>query len=194
MVAPTKFCHIVYKTNRYEEMLKWYLSVFEAKLQYRDDRLSFFTYDEEHHRFVLVNMGPAPENAPLANEEAQRVAHVAYAWKNLGELLDTYKRLKALNVKPPKPIRHGLTLSLYYSDPDGNSLEFQIDLLDPDTANTFMASPAFGKNPVGESFDPDALVESYERGEPVDALIFRSDQPESQGANYVMGKPEPSFA
>lgn len=64
-------------------------------------------------------------------------------------------------------------------------MEFQIDLMEPQAANEFMASAAFAANPLGERFDPDELVARFEAGEPVDSLIFRSDQAESQGARYV---------
>jgi hypothetical protein len=79
-------------------------------------------------------------------------------------------------IGPVGPIRHGPTLSLYYADPDGNHLEFQIDVLEAEAANRFMRGPAFGANPIGELFDPDELVARFEAGAPVDGLVFRSDQ------------------
>jgi hypothetical protein len=83
---------------------------------------------------------------------------------------------------PSRPIRHGLTLSLYYRDPDGNGLEFQIDLMGTEAANEFMSGPAFAANPIGEPFDPDALAARLAEGKPVNDLIFRSDQAESKAA------------
>jgi hypothetical protein len=64
-------------------------------------------------------------------------------------------------------------------------MEFQIDLMEAQAANDFMGGPAFAKNPIGERFDPDALVLRYEEGKPVDDLIFRSDQAESHGHAYA---------
>ncbi|QQS14620.1 MAG: VOC family protein [Rhodospirillales bacterium] len=186
MVAPSKFAHVVYNTHRYEEMIDWYLKVFEARIQHRDDRLAFLTYDDEHHRFAFLNLGPMPPGglpARIGNEVG--VNHLAYTWNGLGELVGTYKRLKAMGVTPFRPIRHGLTLSMYYRDPDHNGLEFQIDLMDAALANDFMAGEAFAANPVGEPFDPDALAARYESGRPVDDLIFRSDQPESAAATPI---------
>jgi hypothetical protein len=55
---------------------------------------------------------------------------------------------------PYRPIRHGPTLSLYYRDPDGNQLEFQIDLLAPEAANDFLRGEAFKANPIGEPSIP----------------------------------------
>ena len=51
------------------------------------------------------------------------------AWQvaNGGDLLDTYRRLKAKGIVPYWPIHHGFTVSLYYRDPDGNRMEFQVD-------------------------------------------------------------------
>jgi 3-phenylpropionate/cinnamic acid dioxygenase small subunit/catechol 2,3-dioxygenase-like lactoylglutathione lyase family enzyme len=182
-IVPSKFAHVVYKTHKFEQMVDWYLKVFSARIQHRDDRLAFLTYDEEHHRFAFVNLGPAIEERPRREDDAG-VHHVAYTWKNLGELVQTYKRLKALGIAPVQPIRHGLTLSMYYHDPDRNMLEFQIDLMDPESANAFMAGSAFSANPVGERFNPDELAARFDAGEPADDIIFRTDQPERNGQAY----------
>lgn len=179
MVAPSKFAHVVYQTHRFEEMIAWYTKVFEARVQHRDDRLAFLTYDDEHHRFAFLNLGPAPAGGSEKPMEAPGVHHLAYTWKDLGELVDTYKRLKSYGVLPFRPIRHGMTLSMYYRDPDQNGLEFQIDLMSADAANAFMASPAFAANSIGEVFDPEELLARYEAGGAVQDLIFRSDQKES---------------
>ena len=55
MAAPSKFAHVVYNTHRYREMIDWYLMVFEARVQHGDDRLTFLTYDDEHHRFAFAD-------------------------------------------------------------------------------------------------------------------------------------------
>jgi len=190
MTAPSSFCHVVYKTHRYDEMIEWYRKVFEARVQHRDDRLCFVTYDHEHHRMAFANLGPGEAKNASAPRSAPGVAHVAYSWKTIGELIDTYKRLKNHGVLPKRPIRHGLTLSLYYDDPDGNSMEFQVDLMTPEEANSFMAGPAFAKNLSGEKFDPDELVRRYEAGQAVDDLVFRSDQPQHGERRITRDQPE----
>jgi catechol-2,3-dioxygenase len=185
MVAPSKFAHVVYNTHRYTEMVDWYGRVFEARVQHADDKLTFMTYDDEHHRFAFLNLGaPAPGQDIDRPTNAVGVNHLAYTWNGVGELLDTYKRLKAMGVTPYRPIRHGITLSMYYRDPDGNQLEFQTDLMSVEDANRFMDSPAFDKNPIGEPFDPDELLARYEAGQPVDDLIFRADQAEAAGSAH----------
>jgi catechol-2,3-dioxygenase len=180
MVAPSKFAHVVFNTHRYDEMIDWYAGVFEARVQHRDSRLAFLTYDDEHHRFAFVNLGPAKDGPEERPAMAPGLNHLAYTWRNIEELMDTYTRLKSRGVMPARPIRHGLTLSLYYRDPDGNGLEFQIDLMEEKDANEFMSGPAFAANPIGEPFDPEALAERLAQGKPVNDLIFRSDQAESK--------------
>ena len=92
--------------------------------------------------------------------------------------MEVFNRVRDLyDKKPFLCLRHGPTLSMYYHDPDGNNLEFQIDLLDADAANAFMKTPAFAGNPIGEPFDPDELVRRFDAGEPLRDCIFRSDQP-----------------
>ncbi len=50
MAKPSKLAHVVYMTRRYEEMLAWYKTVFEARVQYENPAFAFLTYDDEHHR------------------------------------------------------------------------------------------------------------------------------------------------
>ena len=191
MVSPAQFCHVVFRTHHFEEMVDWYLNALEAKASHRNDKYCFMTYDQEHHRVAIINLGPAPEGSDgRVPKGGPGVAHVAYAWNNIDELIHTYKRLKAKGILPVRPIRHGITLSMYYDDPDGNNLEFQIDVLDAELANEYMATPAFAANPPGELFDPEELVARYESGEPFDDLIFRSDQPEAKGTRYRRGGKE----
>ena len=59
------------------------------------------------------------------------------------------------------------------------------DLMERKTASAFLTSQTFAANPIGEPFDPEALVARSESGEPVDDLIFRSDQPESAGVSFT---------
>jgi hypothetical protein len=82
------------------------------------------------------------------------------------ELIDTYARLKSRGV--------------YYRNPDGNGLKFQIDLMETKDASEFMSGPTFAADPIGEPFDPEALAARLAQGKPVNDLIFRSDQAESK--------------
>ena len=129
-IRPTKFVHVVYRTRRFEEMLAWYKTVFGAKVQYQDPAIAFLTYDEEHHRFAFANMdlidpgGGGPDDRGVIG-----VDHVAYTYSSLSDLFDRYAELKDEGISPYWCIHHGITVSMYYGDPDGNQMEFQVDCL-----------------------------------------------------------------
>ena len=88
-----------------------------------------------------------------------------------GDLLETYARLKRRGIEPYWPVHHGTTMSLYYADPDGNRMEFQVDVGTVQEATALMKSPAFAANPVGVSYDPDALFARWKSGEDEDSLL-----------------------
>ena len=181
MASPTKTAHVVYMTRRFEEMIDWYQKVFEAKIQYQNPALAFLTYDDEHHRFAFANMSVLNPNSVQANGAAGiGVNHVGYTYENLGVLLETYDRLKQLGITPYWRIHHGLTLSMYYQDPDGNRMEFQVDCCaNADEAHSYMHSDAFAANPIGVEIDPDALLAQYRNGVPLAELMVQPNGPVS---------------
>ena len=97
-------------------------------------------------------------------------------WDNVTDLMAQYEKMCAFGCKPFMSVRHGPTLSMYSEDPDGNGLEFQVDLLTVEEANLFMKSDAFHVNPIGEPFDPDELVKALARKQDIVSLVIRSDQ------------------
>jgi catechol-2,3-dioxygenase len=168
LIKPTKFAHFVLRVRNLEESIAWYQTVLGTELVHRAQKIAFMTYDEEHHRLALAETPVAADPPP----GAPGLDHVAYTLTALGDLLGTYKRLKAQGIEPVWPINHGLTTSLYYQDPDGNRVEFQVENFEtPEELRGYMESEAFEKNPIGVGFDPDKLVERYERGDPIDELL-----------------------
>lgn len=176
MAKPVKFAHVVYSTRRFEEMIAWYQTVFEANVVYQNPVLAFLTYDDEHHRFAFANLSALkPTNVEAGGRGEVGVNHVAYTYANLGDLLETYARLKQLGITPYWPVHHGMTLSLYYQDPDGNRLEFQVDCCTVEEANALMHSDGFAANPIGVAIDPEDLLARYRNGVPVEQLLIRPD-------------------
>src|SRR6185436_15131202 len=84
MPAPSKFAHVVYQTHRFEEMVDWYIRVFEATIRHKDDKLAFLSYDDEHHRMAFLNLGPVENGGAPKKASGVGVHHVAYTWKDLG--------------------------------------------------------------------------------------------------------------
>lgn len=178
MATPKKLAHVVYMTRRFDEMIAWYQKVFEAKVQYQNPAVAFLTYDDEHHRFAFVNMSVFNPSIGTDAVTSVGVNHVGYTYADLGELLETYDRLKQLGVTPYWRIHHGLTLSVYYQDPDGNRMEFQVDCCaNAAEAHEFMHSDAFAANPIGVEIDADALLAQYRDGVPLETLMVQPNGP-----------------
>ena len=180
MARPSKFAHVVYSTWRYEEMIDWYQRVFEAKVVYQNPMIAFLTYDDEHHRFAFANLlALSPDGAEVKARDKAGVNHVAYTYANLPDLLDTYERLKQMGISPYWRIHHGVTLSFYYQDPDGNRMEFQVDTCSVEDANAYMLTDAFAANPIGVEIDPEALLARYRSGVPEQQLLSLPEGPMS---------------
>ena len=149
IIQPKTFAHVVYRTYRFQEMLDWYVKVFGGKIQYQNPVIAFVTYDEEHHRVALLNLAIVKGESQARTPRGQPgMDHVAYGYRSLRELLDKYLELKAIGVLPYWCIHHGITVSLYYADPDGNQMEFQTDsYTSNEDANAFMYGPRLRREP-----------------------------------------------
>jgi len=180
-IKPVKFAHVVYRTRRFEAMLGWYQAVFDARVQYRNPGLAFLTYDDEHHRFAFANMALfQPDGAETDRQGAIGVDHVAYTYASLGDLLENYAQLKDKGILPYWCIHHGITVSLYYADPDGNQMEFQVDRYGSSEEATAFMSEHFEANPLGVEFEPDEWLARLRAGEPAsDFMVRRGHEPAS---------------
>jgi catechol-2,3-dioxygenase len=156
-------------------MLDWYKEVFDAKVQYQNPILAFLTYDDEHHRFAFVDLGELqPEGSETDRQGLIGVDHVAYTYGSLEDLFANYKHLKTKGIKPYWCIHHGMTISMYYADPDGNQMEFQVDTFDnSEEANEFMCGPVNAANPIGVEYDPEDWLAQMRAGKPASDFLMR---------------------
>lgn len=166
-VSPSLFAHFVLRTANREPLKQWYMTVLNARLIFENEYIAFITYDDEHHRVAFVQI----PNLKKAPDDSWGLAHVAYTFADLGQLLSTYRRLKAEGIVPVRTINHGPTVSMYYKDPDGNQVELQVDAFDKATAAAYLLTEPFAKNPIGVLFDPDRMVADYEAGVPEAELL-----------------------
>jgi catechol-2,3-dioxygenase len=169
-VKPQKLAHIVRRTGRFDELVRWYCTVLGAEVVHSDGMLAFLTYDDEHHRIAIAGIPGLDEQPAMA----AGTDHVAFTYGDLGDLLQTYVRLKAEGIEPFWCINHGPTVSLYYKDPDGSRVELQVDTMaSAEAIDAWMRSGEFAANPIGVVFDPDEMVARYEAGEPLATLFAR---------------------
>lgn len=180
-VRPARFVHVVYRTRRFEEMVKWYQTVLDAKVRHQNPVLAFLSYDDEHHRIALVNLAVVHPDTSNDKRGTVGVDHVAYTYDSVEDLFENYAQLKDKGIKPYWCIHHGVTLSMYYADPDGNQMEFQVDACPTaQAANAYMDSEHFAVNPIGVEYDPDEWMAKLRAGTPgKDLLPRKSDLPVS---------------
>jgi catechol-2,3-dioxygenase len=159
-----KFHHVNLTTTRLQEMIEWYGFVIGLKPTFQFPGGAWLTNDEANHRLALLAM-PGLTDDPHKRAHTG-IHHHAYEFETLADLLTTYSRLKARGVLPAVTLDHGMTLSFYYPDPDGNLLELQVDNFGDWAASTewMSTSAQFAANPIGVQFDPDKLVEALAAG------------------------------
>lgn len=189
-VSPAKFVHVVYRTHNFDKMLEWYQTVFNARVQYRDPALAFLTYDDEHHRFAFVNLDTVRPGGTGADKRGVvGVDHVAYTYPSLKDLFENYTELKGKGIAPYWCVHHGITISMYYADPDGNQMEFQVDCFaTADEANALMHGPRWSANPIGVEYDPDEWLARLRAGTPASEFLPRkADLPVSPIRGALQG-------
>ena len=169
-ISPSKLAHLVMRSARYEQSRDFYVKVLNAEIAFENAFVCFLRYDDEHHRIGIIN---AADATPL-DKNGAGVEHVAFTFDTLGELLATYRRLKALDIVPYWPIIHGPTVSLYYRDPDGVKVELQYDVFATAAeVDAFFAQGSYIENFMGVIFDPEDLAARFEAGEPISELTKR---------------------
>jgi catechol-2,3-dioxygenase len=169
--ADKKLAHIVLQTTQLSAMKEWYLRVLDAHIVYENAFIAFLTFDDEHHRLAIMEIPGLTARTPIS----VGMAHSAYTFDSLSALLAKYTDLAAAGIAPRVPVQHGVTTSLYYRDPDGNMVELQIDnFATPDAATGYMRGDEYGTDPIGPSFDPDAMLVALQAGSTAQELTSRA--------------------
>jgi catechol 2,3-dioxygenase len=163
MTAPVLH-HINFKTNRLQQMIDWYGLVVGSTVTHQFPGGAWLTNDAANHRIALLAV-------PGLSDDPDKVSHTgmhhsAFEYASMDDLLDNYVRLRDAGVTPHGCLDHGMTMSFYYLDPDGNSLELQCDVFgDWSRSKEFMVtSPDFEADPIGKPIDPDQIVAARDAG------------------------------
>jgi len=174
-ISPKALAHVVYRTRRLSEMLDWYATVFGARVQHRNPAMSFLTFDDEHHRFAFLDLSVIdPDGSEPDSKGWTGVDHLAWTYPSLKDLFDNYVSCKAHGIKPYWCVHHGLTISMYYADPDGNQMEFQVDAFaTAEECNEYICGSGFEANPVGVEFDPREWLAAVHDGASLDDFRTR---------------------
>jgi catechol-2,3-dioxygenase len=188
MASPAKLSHVVLYSQQVPVMRDWYVRLLDGRVVHEASAVVFLTYDDEHHRIAIADaaamrevgaealVGDGAGPAALSPKEIAALpphglAHIAFTYPTLQDLLENWERLKNESVLPVMAINHGPTTSMYYADPDDNQIELQIDNFETtDQGTAFMESESFANNPLGEAFNPETMLSRLRAGEPAAEL------------------------
>jgi catechol-2,3-dioxygenase len=169
VIAPVLH-HVTIKTSRLAEMVAWYGLVVGARVQFQNAGAAWLTNDAANHRIAFLSVpGLADDPDKLAHNGMH---HSAFEYGSFADLMASYARLRDAGLAPAFALDHGLTISLYYQDPDGNYVELQSDNFgDWAASGEFMrSSQDFASNPIGTFFDPEAVHRAFAAGRPIRQL------------------------
>ena len=163
MIRPSLH-HVTFKTSRLDEMINWYGLVIGAQVQFRNDVAAWTTNDAANHRIAFLAVPGLSDDLEKVRHNGMH--HTAFEYKTFDDLMSTFNRLRAAGVMPAFCLEHGLTLSIYYKDPEGNFVELQIDDFGDWhlSAEWMKTSPEFAANPIGVFFDPARVYELHASG------------------------------
>jgi catechol-2,3-dioxygenase len=167
--------HVNLKTGRLAEMIDWYCAVTGSEVTFAFPGGAWLTNDAANHRIAML-AGPQIVDDPDRFRHSG-MHHLAFEYASVDALLDNYVRLKdEIDAVPHMCLDHGMTISFYYVDPDGNSLELQADWFgDWARSKAFMQGhAAFATNPIGTFVDPDQVVAARRAGASIQALHERA--------------------
>jgi catechol 2,3-dioxygenase len=172
-IRPT-FHHFNLKTTRLQELIDWYATVVGAEVTFQDATGAWLTNDVANHRIALLCF-PGFVDDP-DRETRTGMHHSAFEYERFADLNDSYLRLREAGIEPDICIDHGMTLSYYYKDPDGNRVELQVDNFgDWQASKEWMGtSPDFHANPIGVFVDPARIAEVAASGEPFPEIHSRA--------------------
>lgn len=164
------FHHVTFKTSRLAEMVAWYGTVVGARPTFQDANNAWTTNDEANHRVAFLSapgLGDDPDK-----RSHNGIHHSAFEYESFADLMSSYARLRDEGIEPAFSLDHGMTISIYYKDPEGNFVELQCDSYGDwrQSSEWMRSSPDFASNPIGTFFDPERVYQAHKGGQGFDEL------------------------
>lgn len=113
--------HVVLKMRDLEEAKRFYGDVLGMTVvQENPDFGVFFRFSDYHHDIAIFKVS---EHADAPKRDQVGLAHIALVADSFETVKAMYRRLKEHGVTKIGATDHGMTKSIYFTDPDGNGIE-----------------------------------------------------------------------
>jgi catechol 2,3-dioxygenase len=166
--------HVTFKTTHIDEMMAWYKAVIGCEASFIFAGGAWMTNDAANHRIAFLT-------TPAVVDDPNKVAHagmhhIAFEFGTHQALFDNYERLAEVGILPHICFDHGLTMSFYYLDPDGNSVELQSDNFGNwiHSSHWMETSREFAREPIGVEVDPPTMITALKQGVSLSTLLERT--------------------
>ena len=122
MVKPKQLGHLVIRVRDLEESEQFYTNILGLNVtNKRPGQMTFMSaVDSSSHELALVPVGA---DAPGPEQNRVGLFHFAWEMESLDDLKQLYARMKSNDVNVKSVGDHGISLGVYFTDPDGNEIE-----------------------------------------------------------------------
>ena len=122
MVKPRQLGHIVLRVRDLDRSKQFYTDVLGLEVTaQREGRMVFMSAgDEASHELALMPVGP---DAPGPEPDRVGLYHFAWQMDSFDDLKKLYEQMKQKGVRIGGVGDHGISLGVYFFDPDGNEIE-----------------------------------------------------------------------
>jgi catechol-2,3-dioxygenase len=143
--VPREIGHLVLNVSDVARSTAFYRDVvgFQVSRYGPDGDRTFLTCGAMHHNLALFK---APAGAEPLPKKRIGLNHFAFKVESYEALQQAHQRLQAANAVIERVVDHGMTLSVYFHDPDGITME-----LFHDTFDTAAEGLAFMKATPGQA-------------------------------------------
>lgn len=126
MVRPRNLGHVVLRVRNVDRAQAFYTGLLDldVKARYGDDMVFLSSSDESSHELALMSVGP---DAPGPEPDRVGMYHFAWRFGSLEDLRDLRGQLADQGVDAGVG-NHGISIGLYFFDPDGNEIECYYEL------------------------------------------------------------------